>query len=41
MQTLFQAGVEWKLLWPEILMLVVSSAFFIGLTAKLTKRRME
>jgi len=40
-QTIFQAGAIWKLLWPEILMLMASSAFFIGLTAKLTKRRME
>ncbi|WAC20750.1 ABC transporter permease [Luteolibacter sp. SL250] len=41
MQTIFQAGAEWKLLWPEVLMLMASSAFFIGLTAKLTGRRME
>jgi ABC-2 type transport system permease protein len=40
-QTIFQAGAIWKLLWPEILMLMASSALFIGLTAKLTKRRME
>jgi len=41
MQTIFQAGSVWRLLWPEILLLMASSAVFIGLTAKLTKRRME
>lgn len=41
MQTIFQAGTVWKLLWPEVLMLMASSALFIGLTARLTKRRME
>lgn len=41
MQTIFQAGADWKLLWPEALMLMASSVVFIGLTAKLTKRRME
>lgn len=41
MQTIFQAGTVWKLLWPEVLMLMGSSVLFIGLTAKLTKRRME
>jgi len=41
MQTLFQAGTIWRVLWPDILLLVASSALFIGLTAKLTKRRME
>ncbi|MEI6654862.1 MAG: ABC transporter permease [Verrucomicrobiota bacterium] len=41
MQTLFQAGTIWKLLWPDILMLAGTTIVFIGLTAKLTKRRME
>jgi ABC-2 type transport system permease protein len=41
MQTIFQAGPLWKLLLPDILMLMVTTVFFIGLTAKLTKRRME
>jgi len=41
MQTIFQAGTDWSLLWPDILMLACTSFVFIGLTAKLTKRRME
>lgn len=40
-QTLFQAGTRWSLLWPDILMLSLSSLLFLGLTAKLTRRRME
>ena len=41
MQTIFQAGTDWRLLWPDILMLAGTAFVFIGLTAKLTKRRME
>jgi ABC-2 type transport system permease protein len=41
MQTIFQAGTIWRLLWPDILMLGGTTVFFLGLTAKLTKRRME
>jgi ABC-2 type transport system permease protein len=41
MQTIFQAGTVWKLLLPDILMLACTATVFIGLTAKLTKRRME
>lgn len=41
MQTIFQAGTAWRLLWPDILMLSCTAFAFIGLTAKLTKRRME
>ncbi len=41
MQTIFQAGTIWKLLWPDIVMLSCTAALFIGLTAKLTRRRME
>jgi ABC-2 type transport system permease protein len=41
MQTIFQAGSIWKLLLPDILMLMGTTVVFIGLTAKLTKRRME
>jgi len=41
MQTIFQAGTIWKLLLPDILMLIGTTIVFIGLTAKLTKRRME
>ena len=41
MQTIFQAGALWPLLWPDILMLLVTTVVFLGLTAKLTKRTME
>ena len=41
MQTIFQAGTDWRLLGPDILMLACTAFVFIGLTAKLTKRRME
>ncbi len=41
MQTIFQAGTIWKLLWPDILMLMATTVVFIGLTAILAKRRME
>ena len=41
MQTIFQAGTLWKLLMPDIFMLGCTTVVFIGLTAKLTKRRME
>lgn len=41
MQTIFQAGTLWKLLLPDILMLCGTTVVFLGLTAKLTKRRME
>jgi ABC-2 type transport system permease protein len=40
-QTIFQVGTPWKVLLPDILMLMASSALFIGLTARLTRRRME
>jgi len=40
-QTLFQVQTDWKHLMPDILMLMASAAFFLGITAKLTKRRME
>ena len=41
MQTIFQAGTLWKVLLPDIFMLMLSAALFLGLTARLTKRRME
>ena len=41
MQTIFQAGTIWKLLLPDILMLCGTTVVFLGLTAKLTRRRME
>ena len=41
MQTIFQVGTNWRLLLPDILLLACTTVAFIGLTAKLTKRRME
>lgn len=41
MQTIFQAGSLWKLLLPDILMLMGTTVVFLGLTAKLTRRRLE
>ncbi|MBA3544692.1 MAG: ABC transporter permease [Chthoniobacterales bacterium] len=41
MQTLFQAGYVPQLLWRDLGCLVASSIFFLGLTAKLTKRRLD
>jgi ABC-2 type transport system permease protein len=41
MQTIFQAGTIWRLLVPDILMLCGTTVVFLGLTAKLTRRRME
>ncbi|MEO5712736.1 MAG: ABC transporter permease [Luteolibacter sp.] len=41
MQTIFQAGSLWNLLLPDILLLMGTTVIFIGLTAKLTRRRME
>ncbi len=41
MQTIFQAGTRWKLLVPDMLLLGATTVVFLGLTAKLTKRRME
>lgn len=41
MQTIFQVGSAWKLLLPDILLLCSTAVLFIGLTAKLTRRRME
>lgn len=40
-QTIFQVGSPWKVLLPDILFLMASAALFLGLTARLTKRRME
>ena len=41
MQTIFQAGTLWRLLAPDILMLMGTTVVFLGLTAKLTRRRLE
>lgn len=41
MQTIFQVGTVWELLLPDILLLCGTTVLFLGLTAKLTKRRME
>lgn len=40
-QTLFQAGDLWSVLWPDILFLAAAATFFLGLTARLTHRRMD
>ncbi|HSI82527.1 MAG TPA: ABC transporter permease [Candidatus Methylacidiphilales bacterium] len=40
-QTLFQAGDIHRLLWRDVFFLMLSSAFFIGLTAYHTKRRLD
>ena len=41
MQTLFQAGDVWPVLWPSILFLLLAASFFISLTAVKTRRRLE
>lgn len=41
MQTLFQAGDLWPVLWRNLLFLVAASIFFIGLTVLKTRRRLE
>ncbi len=41
MQTLFQAGNLWPVLWRSMLFLVAASLFFLGLTALKTRRRLE
>lgn len=41
MQTLFQAGDVPQLLWRDIGCLIAASIFFLGVTAKLTKRRLD
>ena len=41
MQTIFQAGSLWRLLIPDILMMMGTTVVFLGLTAKLTRRRLE
>ena len=40
-QTLFQVPTDWSHLLPDILLLMASSAFFLGITARMTRRRME
>jgi ABC-2 type transport system permease protein len=41
MQTLFQAGNVWVVLLKSMLFLAIASAFFIGLTALKTRKRLE
>jgi len=41
MQTLFQAGNVWPVLFRSMIFLAIASAFFIGLTALKTRRRLE
>lgn len=40
-QTLFQAGVVWSVLWRGMLFLALASILFIGLTALKTRRSLE
>lgn len=40
MQTLFQVGSQWELLWPDVLALTAMAALFLGLTAKCTRTTM-
>ncbi|MEZ5277954.1 MAG: ABC transporter permease [Opitutaceae bacterium] len=40
-QTLFQAGDLWSILWHDILFLTAASIVFIGLTVLKTRRRLE
>ena len=41
MQTLFQTGYVPQLLWRDVACLLAAAIFFLGLTAKLTKRRLD
>ncbi|HYG33671.1 MAG TPA: ABC transporter permease, partial [Clostridia bacterium] len=41
MQTLFQAGNVWPVLWRTMLFLALASAFFITMTAIKTRRRLD
>jgi ABC-2 type transport system permease protein len=41
MQTLFQAGNLWPVLWRSMLFLAAASLFFLALTALKTRRRLE
>ena len=41
MQTLFQAGDVWDVLRPNMLFLFAAAVFFIGMTARKTRRRLE
>jgi ABC-2 type transport system permease protein len=41
LQTLFQAGQIWPVLWRQMLFLLVSAIFWLGLTAKKTRRRLD
>ena len=40
-QTLFQAGDIWAVLWPNMLFLAVASIVFLGLTALRTRRTLD
>jgi ABC-2 type transport system permease protein len=41
LQTLFQAGEVWPVLWRQMLFLLISALFWLGLTALKTKRRLD
>jgi ABC-2 type transport system permease protein len=40
-QTLFQAGNVWAVLWPNLLFPLAAAIFFLGLTALKTRRSLE
>jgi len=41
LQTLFQAGQVWPVLWRQMLLLLLSAVFWLGLTAWKTRRRLD
>jgi len=41
LQTLFQAGQVWPVLWRQMLFLLLSALFWLGLTALKTRRRLD
>jgi ABC-2 type transport system permease protein len=41
LQTLFQAGQVWPVLWRQMLWLLLSALFWLGLTALKTRRRLD
>ena len=41
MQTLFQAGDVWPILWPNLLFLIAAAVYFLGMTARKTRRRLD
>ena len=41
LQTVFQAGFVGSVLWKDAAFLLVSAAFFLGLTTRATRARLE